>query len=140
MRGSTAVTNIGTQLEYFPWSIRDFTATCGSFGPFVSLGGQFCFYDPTAYSTLGPLDSPVITFPKYIGATTNKAGTVWSIVSSVGTRYKLTALSDLMLDVRWQYYFSNWVDGLNPDPNIYKENKANDWLVWVNLGYIYYLQ
>ena len=23
---------------------------------------------------------------------------------------------------------------------IYKENKANDWLVWFNVGYIYYLQ
>jgi hypothetical protein len=36
--------------------------------------------------------------------------------------------------------FSNWVDGLNPNPAIYKENKANDWLVWLNVGYIYYLQ
>ena len=31
MRGSTAVTNIGMQLEYFPLSIRDFTATIGKF-------------------------------------------------------------------------------------------------------------
>ena len=45
-----------------------------------------------------------------------------------------------MIDLRWQYYFSNWVDGLNPDPNIYKENKANEWLVWLNFGYIYYIQ
>jgi hypothetical protein len=44
-----------------------------------------------------------------------------------------------MVDLRFQYYFSNWVDGLNPDPKIYKENKANDWLVWFNFGYIYYL-
>lgn len=140
MRGSTAVTNIGMQLEFFPLSIRDFTATIGSLAPFVSLGGQFCFYDPEAYSTMGPLDSPLTTYPKYIGATTNAGGTVWSVVSSVGTRYKLTPLSDLMLDLRVQYYFSNWVDGLNPDPTIYKENKANDWNVWLNFGYIYYLQ
>jgi hypothetical protein len=45
-----------------------------------------------------------------------------------------------MIDLRVQYYFSNWVDGLNPDPTIYKENKANDWNVWLNFGYIYYLQ
>jgi hypothetical protein len=45
-----------------------------------------------------------------------------------------------MIDLRFQYYFfSNWVDGLNPNPEIYKENKANDWLVWFNVGYIYYL-
>jgi hypothetical protein len=62
------------------------------------------------------------------------------VVSSVGTRYKLAPLSDLMVDLRFQYFFSNWVDGLNPNPTIYKENKANDWLVWFNFGYIYYLQ
>ena len=140
MRGSTAVTNIGMQLEYFPLSIRDFTATIGSWAPFISLGGQFSFYDPEAYSTLGPLDSPISTPIKYYKATTNQGGTVWSIVSSIGTRYKLTELSDLMVDLRVQYYFSNWVDGLNPDPKVYLENRANDWNVWFNFGYIYYLQ
>jgi hypothetical protein len=140
MRGSTAVTNIGMQLEYFPLSIRDFSATIGAWAPFISLGGQFSFYDPEAYSTLGPLDSPISTPIKYYNATTNQGGTVWSIVSSVGTRYKLTTLSDLMIDFRVQYYFSNWVDGLNPDPKIYTENKANDWNVWLNFGYIYYLE
>ena len=140
MRGSTAVTNIGTQLEFFPLSIRDFTATIGKLAPFVSFGGQFSFYDPKAYSTLGKLDTPATTPIKYYNATQNEGGSVWSVVGSVGTRYKLAPLSDLMLDVRWQYYFSNWVDGLNPNPSVYPENKANDWLVWVNVGYIYYIQ
>jgi hypothetical protein len=53
MRGSTEV-NIGMQLEFFPWSIRDFTATIGSIAPFVSLGGQYSFYRPKATSLLGP--------------------------------------------------------------------------------------
>lgn len=142
MRGSTAVTNIGMQLEYFPWSIRDFTASIGGLAPFVSLGGQFSFYDPEAYSTLGDgkLNQPSTTPVKYYNATQNEGGTVWSIVGSVGTRYKLAPLSDLMVDLRFQYYFSNWVDGLNPNPDVYPENKANDWLVWFNVGYIYYLQ
>jgi len=141
MRGSTAVTNVGMQLEYYPFSIRDFTARIGSFAPFISLGGQFCFYKPTSYSKLGPgLGSLATVTPiKYIDAFDTKGATVWSIVSSVGTRYKLTELSDLILDLRLQYYFSNWVDGLNPNPEIYKENRANDWNVWLNFGYIYYL-
>lgn len=146
MKGNTAVTNIGVQLEYFPWSIREFTARSGSFGPFVSLGGQFSYYNPEAYSTMGPLGTPLTTFPKYLVPSgnqpygfTNEGGTVWSVVSSVGTRYKLSPLRDLMIDMRFQYFFSNWVDGLNPNPEIYKENKANDWLVWINVGYIYYL-
>ncbi|MGO4820170.1 MULTISPECIES: THC0290_0291 family protein [unclassified Flavobacterium] len=147
MKGSTAVTNIGMQLEYFPLSIRRFTATTGSLGPFISLGGQFSYYNPKAYSTLGPLGTPLTTFPKYLTPSdgrpygfSNEGGTVWSVVSSVGTRYKLSPLRDLMVDLRFQYFFSNWVDGLNPNPDIYKENKANDWLVWFNVGYIYYLQ
>jgi len=140
MRGSTAVTNLGMQLEYFPLSIREFTSRIGAWAPFISLGGQFSFYDPEAYSLLGPLNTPISTPIKYMNATTNQGGTVWSIVSSVGTRYKLTELSDLMIDMRLQYYFSNWVDGLNPDPTIYLENRANDWNVWLNFGYIYYLQ
>jgi hypothetical protein len=140
MKGSTAVTNIGMQLEFYPLSIRDFTATIGSFAPFFSLGGQFSFYDPEAHSELGPLDIAQTTPQKYIHATTNRGGTVWSVVSSIGCRYKLTELSDLMVDLRWQYYFSNWVDGLNPDPKLYPENKANDWNIWFNFGYIYYLQ
>lgn len=141
MKGSTAVTNIGMQLEYFPFSIRQFSATPGSWGPFVSLGAQFSYYNPEAYSTLGPGlgELQTVTPVKYLDGVTNDAGTTWSMVGSVGTRYKLTILSDLMIDLRWQYYFSNWVDGLNPNPNVYKENRANDWLVWLNVGYIYYL-
>ena len=142
MRGSTQVTNLGMQLEYFPLSIRDFTATIGGWAPFVSLGGQFSFYDPEAWSTIGDgqLNTPATTPIKYFNATQNEGGSVWSIVSSVGTRYKLAPLSDLMVDLRLQYYFSNWVDGLNPNPSLYPENKANDWLVWLNVGYIYYLE
>lgn len=139
MEGSASITNIGMQLEYFPWSIRDFTARIGSLGPFVSLGAQFSFYDPEASSALGPIDTPLTTPVKYLGARTNEGGTVWSVVTSVGSRYKLTELSDLMIDLRFQYYFSDWVDGMRPDPEIYKENKANDWNVWLNFGYIYYL-
>lgn len=141
MKGSTAVTNIGMQLEYFPFSIREFAATPGKFGPFISLGAQFSHYSPEAYSTLGPGlgELQTVTPVKYLDGVTNEAGNVWSVVSSIGTRYKLTVLSDLMIDLRWQYYFSNWVDGLNPNPEIYTENRSNDWLVWLNVGYIYYL-
>ena len=60
----------------------------------------------------------------------------WSIVTSIGTRYKLNVLSDLMIDMRWQYYGNDWIDGLNHQLD---SNKFNDWLIWLNVGYIYYL-
>ncbi len=147
MDGSSEVTNIGIQLEFFPLSIRDFTETIESFAPFVSLGGQFSFYNAKSWSSMGPLGTPLTTFPKYLTPSDGRSygfsaesGSVWSLVTSVGTRYKLSPLSDLMVDLRLQYYFSDWVDGLNPNPDVYKENIANDWLVWFNVGYIYYLQ
>ena len=142
MRGSTEVTNIGMQLEFFPYSIRDFSATVGSFAPFISLGGQFSFYSPKAYSELGPGlgQLTTVTPTKYLGAFDTRSNSTWSVVSSIGTRYKLSPLSDLIVDLRWQYYFSNWVDGLSPDPKLYPENRSNDWNLWLNFGYIYYLQ
>ncbi|MCH9661331.1 MAG: hypothetical protein K0U54_10520, partial [Bacteroidetes bacterium] len=94
-----------------------------------------------------------ITTPdKYYNAFQQEGDSTWSIVMSTGIRYKLSPLSDLMLDARWQYYFSNWVDGLNPQEEFNElvlgegngvpvpENKANDWIFWLNIGYIYYLE
>jgi hypothetical protein len=147
MRGSVKIMNVGMQLEYYPFSIRDFSSTIGSFGPFVSLGAQFSYYNPEAYSLMGPLGTPQNTFPKYLTPSegkpngyTSEAGDTWSVVTSVGTRYKLSPLSDLMVDLRFQYFNSNWIDGLNPNSNLYPENRAKDWLVWFNVGYIFYLQ
>lgn len=139
MRGRTSVTSLGMQLEYFPWSIRDFSATVGSFAPFVSLGAHYDSYKPEAWSTMGVLGISETTPVKYRDAFDLEGGSTWSVVGSIGTRYKLTVLSDLMLDFRWKYFNSNWVDGLNPDPVRYPENKANEWLFFVNFGYIYYL-
>jgi hypothetical protein len=49
-------------------------------------------------------------------------------------------MSDLLVDMRFQYFSSDWVDGLNPNKQVYTENKANDWMVWFNVGYIHYLE
>jgi hypothetical protein len=144
MKGSTTVFDIGSQLEYFPLSIRDFAARPGSFAPFISFGVHWVSFDPEAYSELGELNTPISTPTKYLNSFQQEGDNTWSVVWSIGVRYKLTPLSDLMLDSRWQYYFSNWVDGLNPslDNNgslPVPENKANDWIYWLNIGYIYYI-
>lgn len=146
MRGSTTLTNLGLQLEYFPFSIKEFSYSIGSFAPFVSLGAHYSFYDTKATSTIGTLGIPTTTFPKYLLPSDGRSfgfstenGSVLSLVTSVGTRYKLSPLQDLMVDFRFQYFYSDWVDGLNPNPTVFPENKANDWLVWFSVGYIHYL-
>lgn len=131
--------DIGMQIEYFPKSIRSFQAFSYKFAPFVSLGVHYTSYNPKAWTTYG--DGNILNSSNFYsawepGSIDPTSGSVWSVVWSVGTRYKLTVLSDLMLDLRWQYYGTNWVDGLNHQLN---SNKANDWLVWLNFGYIYYL-
>jgi len=139
MKGKTVIFNVGTQLEFFPRSIRAFESGAFSFAPYAALGVQYNNFNPTVESELGPLGTPETTPEKYIDAFRNESGSTFSVVGSLGTRYKLTATSDLLFDLRWKYYFSNWVDGLNPDENRYPENRANDWEFFINVGYIYYL-
>ncbi|RAJ12119.1 THC0290_0291 family protein [Olleya aquimaris] len=143
--------DIGMQLEYFPLSIRSFQAFGYKFAPFISLGAHYVSFNPkVSTSYLGEGDPGNINNlnnfynPWYVNDPTNlpvpidvSGGSTWSIVSSIGVRYKLTVLSDLMIDLRGQYYFSDWVDGLNHKLEDY--NRYNDWLVWLNVGYIYYL-
>lgn len=158
--GTASVLEIGSQLEFYPLSIRDYAAGAFKFSPYVSLGAHFVSYNPSATSALVPdgnifgqvlnpfTPDPTDTGPAIIegfnvgdgefdtGIDT-RPGTTWAITGSIGTRYKLGVLSDLNLDLRWHYYGSNWVDGLNPDPR--PANKVNDWIFWMNVGYIYYL-
>lgn len=131
--------DVGMQLEYFPMSIRAFSAGATSFAPFFSLGAHFVSYNPSVETTFGDMNinnpNNFYTFWEP-GSISDESGSTWSIVSSIGTRYKLTVLSDLMVDLRFQYFFSDFTDGLDHQ---LASNKSNDWLVWLNFGYIYYL-
>ena len=135
--------DVGMQIEYFPKSIRSFQAFSYSFAPFISLGAHFTSYNPTASTSYGDgnINNHFNIYEPWVAGGREPikvdGGTTWSVVWSMGTRYKLTPLSDLMLDLRWQYYFNNDIDGLN---HHLQSNKADDWLVWLNFGYIYYLE
>ncbi len=160
-RGKSSVFEIGTQIEYFPLSIRDFQADSYKFAPYISFGVHFVSFDPEATSALAPdgnifadVANPFTADPTDFGPALIEAfgvgegengtgidtrqGETWAITWSAGVRYKLGPLSDLLVDARWHFYTSNWVDGLNPDPR--PSNRANDWIFWLNFGYIYYLE
>lgn len=145
MYGSSTVFEIGSQLEYYPLSIRDYEGGAYKLNPFFSLGAHWVNFSPEAKSSLGPLNTSATTIDKYYNAFQQEAGSTWAIVGSIGVRYRLNKVSDLMLDSRWQYYFSDYVDGLNPSfknnggLREVPENKSNDWVYWLNIGYIYYL-
>lgn len=146
MRGSTQVVNLGFQLEYSFIHIHDFERTIGSFAPYIAIGPQIGYYTATATSELGELGNTATTHPKYLVPSdghpygfSNESKMVFSGVLNIGTRYKLTPMSDLVFDMRAQYFNSDWVDGLNPNAELFKENKNNDWLTFIGVGYIFYL-
>ncbi len=145
MTGRSSVFEIGTQLEYFPLSIRDFSAGAFPIAPYVSLGIHFVNFNPSVMSSQGeitPTSTDVVFDPFLVGdgiygGIDDTARSTFAITWSAGIRYKLNVLSDLVIDARWHWYDSNWVDGLNPSNR--PQNRANDWIFWLNVGYIYYL-
>ena len=145
--GQASVFELGSQLEFYPLSIRDFVARAFPLAPYISLGAHFVAYNPK-YSSIQDVPGATpedIFFDDFLvgdgelGGIDDSAGATWAVVAGMGFRFKLTALSDINVDLRYHYYFSNWVDGLNPDPNYYPPNRNNDSIVWFNIGYIYYL-
>ncbi|TXG37023.1 THC0290_0291 family protein [Seonamhaeicola maritimus] len=146
--------DIGTQLEYFPRSIRSFQAFSYLLAPYISLGIHYTSSSPQGWTDYGDQDifnaaniysywyqDPQFLPPVPAGEQREYPVDVnpfsdWSMVASVGARYKIGVLSDLLIDLRWQLYFNDWVDGFNHKLSY---NKFNDWLLWLNVGYIYYL-
>lgn len=141
MKGNVKAGSVGAQIEYYPFGQDDYTRA-DMFIPYMSIGGQLSSYSSKISSSLGPIGSPISTPIKYMNgaARPSSSGIVPSVSMGIGTRYKLTTYTSLVLDMRLQYYFSDWVDGMNPDKTKYPENKSNDWLTSVNVGYIWYFE
>jgi hypothetical protein len=143
--GKTYLVNLGAQLEFHWVDIVDF----GSrripdlqWSPYISGGAFVDFYNPSIYSDLGNWRDEDILYPKwdptkFPDAARITPGITMSATLGIGTRKKLGFYSDLLIESRWQYFFSNYVDGLNARQA--PENKYNDWLLWIHVGYIYYL-
>ena len=139
--------DFGMQLEYFPFSLKEFSYSRNTFSPFVSFGIHVTAYNAKAYTSYGDgninnLDNFYGPWYKYSDGTIRdskfvdtKNGIAPSIVGSVGTRFKLSYYSDLILDLRWQRFFNDSVDGLN---HTLASNKTDDYLLWLNFGFIHY--
>lgn len=148
MKGTSTLLGIGAQLEYSPFrSIHNFENSVGGISPYFSAGFLVSYYSAKLNSKLGDMTLPTVTPGKYLTPSdgrahgfSNETGIAVAATAGVGVHYKLTTMSDLMFETRFQMYSSDWIDGLNPNKQIYTENKSNDWQVWFNFGYIYYLE
>jgi len=137
MEGKAKVIELGAHLEYYPYSIRDFQNGGMKWAPYGALGAHYVNYKPEAESSLGPLGNSITTYPTFIDRIDTSRGSTVALVADLGVRYKLTPLSDLLISSAWHYYYDdNYVDGLSPNNT---NNRANDWIWWFNVGYIYYL-
>src|SRR5690606_31732067 len=118
MHGSTSIVNLGVELVWFPLDLVSFNYSEGTFSPYISLGGQYNYYTPEVKSDLGPMGNPFTTPVKFMDGFTNEAGNTFSFVGSIGTRYKVSKDGDLFFDIRGQQFFSDWIEGLNPDRQV----------------------
>ncbi|MGG7033877.1 MAG: THC0290_0291 family protein [Flavobacterium sp.] len=140
MRNETQIISLGIGGEFSIRSIHNFEMTNHSLSPHISFGAQISYYDPHNYTLLGLIDNPDVVFPKYLKSIDNSSGFAGSVIGGIGCRYKIDVLSDFILDLKYQHYFSDWIEGVNPDPARFKENKANDGLMWLSFGYIRYFE
>lgn len=136
MHGSTQLWQAGTSLEYHLFGIKEFRDFTVLFAPYVSLGVHFVHYSPDAYSDLGPLDSPKVLFPTFEDGVFLESGNTFSIVAVGGVRYRLGRHNDLLIEARGQYYDTDKLEGLDVQR---PQNKFNDFVLWLGIGYVYYL-
>ena len=143
--GKTYLVNLGAQLEFHWVDIVDFGSRRVpdlNWSPYVSAGVFVDFYDPSLYSDRGDWRDPGVLYPKwdindFPTAVRDTPGITLSATLGIGTRRQFGEYSDIVIESRWQYFFSNYVDGLHA--RLDDANKYNDWLLWVHIGYIYYL-
>ena len=131
--GEAKNVNLGVGLEYYPLSLKNFFYEFFHFSPYAILGVQYTYARP---------GSNITSQDQLYGPWANKGSInvesfyTFGINVGGGVRYKVSEYSDFLLEIQWQFYNSDWVDGLN-HPLDYNEN--NDSLIWINLGYVYYL-
>lgn len=136
MRSDVKIGSIGAQIEYFPWKTDDYNR--GTWSPYIATGFQVNSYSANAYSFLGNIGNINTVPTKYVDGFKDSSGTAFSATGSVGVRYKLDTYNSLIVEGQLKYYFSDWIEGMNPDRRTYKENKNNDFSGTINIGYIYY--
>lgn len=136
MRSKVTAASIGIQVEYYPWRTEEYYRHT-IFYPYLSAGTHFTSYSANAYSKNGPIGIPQTSLEKYIDGFKSTSGTTMSVSGSLGTRIKFDDKNGIVIDGRLQYYFTDWMDGMNPSRRTYTENKTNDWSATLNIGYIH---
>ncbi|MBS3993954.1 MAG: hypothetical protein KGZ87_09570 [Bacteroidetes bacterium] len=143
MTGTATVYSLGTQLEFYYKDVVDYGLRYYGtvFNPYAGIGLQLAYskptytYDPSR--AWGPVP-PTETYYRWAGPgdiNTDKRFT-GAVTLNFGTRIALGEYSDLIIDSRWHYYMTNYIDALHAHD---KDDKYNDWMLLVQIGYVFYL-
>ena len=142
MTGSVTMYNGGLSLEYYFVELEDYSSffrSSGQVNPFVSLGLQYTYAKPDIFVdgvSLKDQEEPYEDLiPKWQeGAIDLEDQGIISATASAGVRFGLEMI-DLVLEGRYQYFFSDKLEGLYApnDPG----NKNNDTMVFINVGIVY---
>ena len=138
MKGKTKSLNIGTGLEYYFKNLEDYGLLFNDderFAPYIGIGVQFNMFNPELTSDLGDWTTNPSVLPEkwqdqvYVGKQQ-----AFSMTMNAGTRYKLDNF-DLVLDARWQYFFTDRYDGLDSKKD--NSSKFNDTLIYFSVGVVF---
>jgi len=140
MHGESSITNFEGGVEYHLLSLTDFSSEFGTtlLSPYVSFGGAYGISNANVTSDLGNInENSILLIDAYKkNAIYIKKEEVFSFYFGAGTRLKLSKNTELVFDTKWQYYFSDKIDGLSPKIDA---NKNNDWTYQLSLGIVIYL-
>jgi len=147
LTSKTSIISFGTQLEYYFKDVRKYIRKYSrsgdntKFNPYIALGFGLNYVS----TTVSYDDEAIINnaggnngLPDHY--TFETIGDVNQLVFSgsiaMGTRYKLNRLYDLVAEMKINSYFSDTVDGVEPDIS---GNSFSDYNVAISLGVIYHL-
>lgn len=140
MKGELGLFSMSAQMEYYPLSIRSFSDDIRNnfrVHPYISVGLGYAVFNRHVSSSLGRINTPATTPPEFLGGIVNGSGSEWSLVTNIGFRYKLNPMADLIVEGRWQAFFTDDIDGI--DDNSRNSVEHADYLLSFSIGYVYYL-
>ncbi len=134
MKGSTKIFNIGGQLEFYLFELSDFR----KWEPYISGGFYHVNFNPDLETSLGDWrDNPSLLPDFYLdGGIFLENSNTQAFSFGGGTKITNSDNFSFVIDMRWQRFLSNKVDGL--DPNL-SANKYREWLFYFNVGAVFKL-
>jgi len=143
MTGQIQMYNIGTNLEFYFFDMEDYASyyrNDNKLNPFINVGIHYSFYNPdilfNGESLEGKEEPYTDLIPKWQeGAIYLEKDATFAASVGAGIRYSISDV-DLVLEGRWQHFFSDKVDGLD-DTSTDSASDFNDTMVVINAGIIY---